>query len=58
MTQIQQTNAFQNDLTKLIERYRSEFDLSLASAIGVLEIVKLDLYTDQLEIVVEEDDVD
>lgn len=36
--------AFETDLNNLIDRYISEFDLTLASAIGVLETVKLDLY--------------
>ena len=47
MTQTEQINAFQADLQKLITRYTAEYDLSLASAVGVLEIVKLDLVASQ-----------
>lgn len=47
MTEQEQIKAFAADLTRLIGRYRSEFNLSLASAIGTLEVVKLELYTEQ-----------
>lgn len=47
MTDSEQINAFQQDLEKLITRYTREFNLSLASAVGVLEIVKLDLVAGQ-----------
>lgn len=36
MKQGEQTTAFESDLNSLIERYRSEFDLHYASAVGVL----------------------
>jgi len=47
MTQPDQIKAFQDDLLKLVSRYTAEYDLPLASAVGVLEIVKLDLVASQ-----------
>jgi hypothetical protein len=47
MSDPEQITAFQTDLEKLIERYRLEFNLTLAGAIGTLEIVKLDLWKEQ-----------
>jgi len=44
MTEPEQIQALQDDLNRVIDRYRAEFNLTLASAIGTLEIVKLDLY--------------
>jgi len=41
--------AFESDLNALIDRYRSEFELSLAAAVGVLEVVKLTLWKEQLD---------
>lgn len=43
MNHIEQIKAFEADLDKLVTRYCEEFDLPLASAIGVLEIKKVDL---------------
>ena len=39
-----QIDAFSDDLYRLIDRYRSEFDLTVASVLGVLELAKLDIY--------------
>jgi hypothetical protein len=47
MDQNEQIRAFAADLSRLIGRYRSEFRLSLASAIGTLEVVKLELFNQQ-----------
>ncbi len=44
MNQQEQTEAFAQDLTALINRYRREFNLTLASAVGTLETVKLELF--------------
>lgn len=44
MTHGEQIEAFRKDIDAVIDRYRKEFDLPLASAIGVLEIVKLDVW--------------
>lgn len=44
MTQGQQIEAMVVDLTKVIDRYREEFDITFAATIGVLEVIKLDLY--------------
>ena len=47
--QTKQVMAFAEDVDKLIDRYRREFSLTLASAVGVLEIAKLHLYMEQAE---------
>lgn len=47
MNQQQQTEAFANDLKAIINRYRSEFHLTVASAIGTLEVIKLELFAEQ-----------
>ena len=47
MTEQQQIKAFAADLGRLIGRYRSEFNLSLAAAVGTLEVVKLELFAEQ-----------
>ena len=39
-----QIDAFSDDLNRLIDRYRSEFDLTVPSVLGVLELAKLDIY--------------
>jgi hypothetical protein len=39
---------FQDDIALVIDRYRNE-GLTFGEAIGVLEIVKLDLWSDQSE---------
>lgn len=39
----EQTRAFANDLEKLVERYRCEFNLPLFAFVGILEIQKNDL---------------
>lgn len=44
MDESQQIAAFAADLNRVIERYRAEFNLSLAAAIGTLEVVKLELF--------------
>jgi hypothetical protein len=58
MTQVQQQEAFADDLEKLIQRYIDEFDLTTASAIGCLEMVKNKLLMDQMGVayIEEEDD--
>ena len=38
MTDKQQLDAFANDLDNLIERYRSEFELTYAVVVGVLQM--------------------
>jgi len=40
MNQSEQISAFSNDLEALIERYGSEFDLTYASVLGVIELAK------------------
>lgn len=47
MSQTEQIAALAADLTKVIDRYRAEFDLTVAAAIGTLEVVKLELFHSQ-----------
>jgi len=56
MNQVDQQNAFYSDLDKLIQRYVDEFDLTTASAIGVLEIHKNQLLMDQMGVAYIEDE--
>jgi hypothetical protein len=44
MDHLEQIAAFEADIEALIYRYRSEFELSVAAAIGTLEMAKLGLY--------------
>jgi len=46
MTQEEQVEAFTFELDNLIDRYTQEFDLTLASVIGVLECMKLEIWDD------------
>jgi hypothetical protein len=43
MTEQEQVEAFSDDLDKLIYRYRDEFDLTVASMVGVLECAKFEV---------------
>ena len=47
MSHSEQVNALAADLTRVIDRYRAEFDLTLAAAIGTLEVVKLELFQNE-----------
>lgn len=38
MTEKDQTDHFANDLDKLVDRYRSEYEISYASVVGVLQM--------------------
>lgn len=38
MTNNEQTNAFADDIDKLIERYRQEFEMTYAQIVGVLHM--------------------
>ncbi len=44
-----QVAAFACDIQRVIDRYRAEFDLTLAAAIGTLEVVKLELYLNETD---------
>ena len=46
MTEREQVDAFAEDLGKLIDRYRHEFDLTMAGMLGVLECAKLEIWED------------
>jgi hypothetical protein len=45
MTEAEKCGALAKDMRKLIGRYAEEFDMALASAIGVLEVVKVEMVT-------------
>lgn len=49
MKESEQVTAFATDLKSVINRYRAEFSLTLAAAIGTLEVVKLELWKEQTE---------
>lgn len=49
MTDPEQIDALAADLNKVIDRYRAEFNLTLAAAIGTLEVVKLELFQNQID---------
>lgn len=38
MTDKEQTDAFSDDLDKLVERYRHEFEISYAQVVGTLQM--------------------
>lgn len=44
MSQEEQQDAFALELDKLIDRFVMEFDLTVSSAIGVLETAKMQLF--------------
>lgn len=44
MSRQEQINAFARDVNALIDRYAAEFNLTVADAVGVLELCKLDLW--------------
>jgi len=47
MTDPEQIAALATDLQRVIDRYRAEFNITLAAAIGTLEVVKLQLFHDE-----------
>ena len=49
MTEPEQIFALAADLQRVIDRYRAEFNLTLAAAIGTLEVVKLELFHSQTD---------
>lgn len=44
MSQEKQQDAFAMELDSLLDRFISEFDLTVSSAVGVLETAKLQLF--------------
>jgi hypothetical protein len=50
MTQEEQQEAFLNELWALIDRYRDQFDLTVCSAIGVLETVKMQVLMEEVAV--------
>lgn len=49
MTDNDQIAAFEADLNKLVSRYCSEFSLSVAAAVGVLEMKKHSIIANAIE---------
>lgn len=45
----EQISAFEHELRAVIARFIKEYDLTLADAIGTIEVVKLRLYHEQTE---------
>lgn len=48
MTDKEQTDAFANDLDRLVERYRQEFEMTYAQVVGVL-VMKTHLLCDEAQ---------
>lgn len=49
MTDPEQVAALAADLQRVIDRYRAEFNLTLAATIGTLEVVKLELFRNETD---------
>jgi hypothetical protein len=49
MSEQEQAQHLVNELTAVIDRFRSEYDINYATAIGCLEIIKMDLYREGVE---------
>ena len=47
--ELDSADCFAKDLDRLIDYYRSEFDLTLGEAVGALELIKFDLMADSRE---------
>ena len=47
MTEKEQIAAFAADVTAVVNRYRSEFQITIASAIGVLHVVAWEILTEE-----------
>ena len=48
MNEQEQIQAFVSELQSVIDRFRAEFDLPMATAIGCLEFVKLSLFSETM----------
>ena len=49
MSHSEQINHFANEIQRVVDRFRSEYELPLASAVGVLNCVIFDLMQDAVE---------
>jgi hypothetical protein len=58
MKESKQIQVFQDELTKLIERFSDEFDLTLASMIGVMHVTIHELIVNTMNQDEEEDEED
>jgi hypothetical protein len=58
MKESKQIEAFQDELNRLIERFADEFDLTLASMIGVMHVTIHELIVNTMNQDQEEDDED
>jgi hypothetical protein len=56
MIQEEQQDAFANELWALIDRYRDQFDLTVSSAIDVLETVKIQVLMEETTMEGEDED--
>ena len=48
MTHPQQISAFVLEIGSVVDRFRMEFDLPVASVIGCLEMVKMDIFNEEM----------
>jgi hypothetical protein len=55
MTETTQQNALRADLTKVLDRYRDEFDMSLDSVVGVVTVIQHCLVMEAYEVVCMDD---
>jgi hypothetical protein len=58
MKESEQIEAFQDELNRLIERFSDEFDLTLASMIGVMHVTIHELIVNTMNQDEEEDEED
>ena len=58
MTDPQKVQALNDDLNRLINRYRAEFEMTLASVVGTLEVIKHALIQEAITDPTGEDDDD
>lgn len=49
MSEQEQAQHLANELSAVIDRFRAEYDISYATAIGCLEIIKMDLFREGVE---------
>jgi hypothetical protein len=49
VSESEQIKAFVGELQAVVERFRNEFDLPMASAIGCLEVVKLAIFEEIMQ---------
>lgn len=56
MSHSEQQEQLESELTAVIKRFRSEYDLTLADAVGTIEVVKLCLFREQVQMLEKDDE--